>query len=333
MSHANRAPVVFLVDMDRGSYAQAATLYESAFTAAGFIVETRRYEGTHDDLAGRWVVHHTIGPLFRPVAGARNTAVVFHEWSRYPAGWLATLNRFDSLWAPSRHVETILRESGAAAALHYVPPPLVGAGAAAPSRPAAGRPFRFLAVGEPHFRKGFHLLMEGFQQAFPSIGHATLTLKVSAACTWDSPRADIVLVRERLTDAQMDALYDAHDALVSASLGEGLGLPLAEAVDRHLPVAANLWGGHTDIIASDTAWPIAHSVVPQLFCSAPAYYADGQQCAYSSPRDIASTLRAIVEALPDERVRRAEGARLALRRGHDLATAAAHVRQFALRVD
>lgn len=332
MSHASdKRPAVFLVDHERGSYARAAELYADAFVSAGIGVEARSYsEAGAADLAGRWVVHHTIGPLFQHVAGAQNTAVVFHEWSRYPSSWLATLNGFESVWAPSRHVEELLLASGLSAPLRYVPPPLAHAGTVRRSSWQTSRPFRFLAVGEPHFRKGVHLLLQGYQRAFPRLGDARLTLKVSPTCTWETPREDIVFVRERLSPDALSALYAEHDALVSASLGEGLGLPIAEAVDALMPVVTNIWGGHRDLVGRDGAWVIPHDEIPQLFCSAPSYFADGQRCAYSSPERIASALQAIASASPEEREQRARVAYRDLCRQHDLPAAASRIRESAL---
>jgi glycosyltransferase involved in cell wall biosynthesis len=314
--------------MERGSYALAADLYAAAFRHAGIEIELRPYPTVpSSDLEGRWVVHHTIGPLYRYVEGATNTAVVFHEWSRYPAAWGATLNRFDTIWAPSRHVEETLRASGISVPVHYVPPPL-SFDEARVSRPwRSPAPFRFLAVGEPHFRKGFHLLMDGYLRAFPRVGDAELTLKVSPGCDWRSARTDISLVREHLSPGALARLYDTHDALVSASLGEGLGLPVAEAVSAMLPVVTNLWGGHRDIVSADGCWEVQHDEVPQLFCSTPEYFADGQRCAYSSPDRIAKALLSIVNATPAEREARSTRAWTWLRERHGLEPASARVAQ------
>jgi glycosyltransferase involved in cell wall biosynthesis len=319
---------VFLVDRDRGSYVRAADLYVSAFRAAGIEVESRDY-GTRpaDSLRGRWVVHHTIGPLFRRVEGAFNTAVVFHEWSRYPGPWLETLNRFETLWAPSRHVSDVLLSSGATTKVRYVPPPVALENSDGKQSWHAKAPFRFLSVGEPHFRKGFHLLIAGYLAAFPEEGEAELTLKVSSSCDWQSPRADIRFLRDRLSRSELDALFTSHDAYVTASLGEGLGLPLAEAILALLPAAANWWGGHRDIVRRDDFWEIAHDELPQAFCSQPSFYAAGQQCAYSSPDHIAAVLRAVVGAEPAERERRARRARAAVHETHGLQRVAAYVRE------
>jgi glycosyltransferase involved in cell wall biosynthesis len=329
-SLAPPARAVFLVDLARGSYAFAADLYAAAFRHAGIAVELRPYAtGPARDLVDRWVVHHTIGPLFRYVDGAVNTAVVFHEWSRYPVAWARTLDRFESIWAPSRHVEEALIASGISAPIAYVPPPL-SFDATPPYRVRrSSAPFRFLAIGEPHFRKGFHLLLDGYLRAFPLVGFAELTLKVSAACDWPPPRADITFVRERLSPNALAQLYESHDALVSASLGEGLGLPVAEAVAARLPVVTNLWGGHRDIVDADGCWEIQHEEVPQLFCSTPEYYADGQRCAYSAPDRIAIALLSIANASPDERESRATRAWATLHERHSLAAAATGIAQHA----
>lgn len=326
----DRAPV-FLVDTERGSYTRAAELYAAAFDELNLPPDVRSYgAGNEGNLDGRWVLHHTIGPLFRHVPGAHNTAVVFHEWSRYPSAWLAALDRFESVWAPSHHVEDILSRSGLTAPLHYVPPPLSFVDTTRRRSWSPSGQFRFLAVGEPHFRKGFHLLLEGYQRAFPQIGEAQLTLKVSPSCTWESPRADISLVREHLSRSALADLYAEHDALVSTSLGEGLGLPIAEAVDALMPVATNIWGGHRDIVGPDGIWVIEHDEVLQPFCSAPSYYADGQRCAYCSPERIASSLRAVAAASATEREGRSRNAYERLSRQHGIAAAAARIRQFAL---
>jgi glycosyltransferase involved in cell wall biosynthesis len=189
----------------------------------------------------------------------------------------------------------------------------------------ARAPFRFLAVGEPHFRKGFHLLLDGYLRAFPRVGLAELTLKVSAACEWRAPRADITLVRERLSPDALANLYDTHDALVSASLGEGLGLPIAEAAAARLPVVTNLWGGHRDIVTEGDCWEIGHEEVPQLFCSTPDYFAAGQRCAYSAPDRIADALLAVLNATPAEREARARRAWMTLRERHGVAAAATRI--------
>jgi glycosyltransferase involved in cell wall biosynthesis len=229
-----------------------------------------------------------------------------------------TLEAFQSIWAPSTHVALALRASGVRTPIHFVPPPVAVRRVPAKTAWSAREAFRFLSIGEAHFRKGFHLLIDGFLQAFPDEGEATLTLKVSPSCSWRSPRSDIRIVADRIERGRLLSLYASHDAYVTASLGEGLGLPLAEAIVAGLPVVANHWGGHRDLMRREHGWTIGHEVVPQVFCSDPAYYAKGQSCAYSSPERIAEALREAVAAAPAERESRARRAAAALQASHGL---------------
>jgi hypothetical protein len=94
-----------------------------------------------------------------------------------------------------------------------------------------------------------------------------------------------------------------------------------------LPVVANAWGGHCDLVRAGDSWPIAHEMVPQVFCSDPSYYADGQRCAYSSADHVAAALRTVRAATPAERETRALRAQAALRTSHGVAEVAALVQR------
>ncbi len=308
--------IYFLFEVERNSYAVAAQIYRRAFESAGHEVMESLYPATADaclqlvpELQEAVVIHFTIGPLFRPIPGARNIAVVFHEWDHYPSGWAGMLDHFDQIWAPSAHVKKTLERSGVHTPIHTVPLPLNTEPIPEKQSWNTSRPFRFLSVGEPHFRKGFHLLMAGFCEAFPEVGEAELMIKTSDVCRWRGMREDIRVLAGSMSRQNLLALYHGSDAFVTASLGEGLGLPLAEAIVSLLPVAANYWGGHRDLLRKGSFWDIVHQQVIQPYCSEPSYYAAGQRCAYSSPENIASTLRELVSASNEQRKERARMAR------------------------
>jgi glycosyltransferase involved in cell wall biosynthesis len=258
---------------------------------------------------GRVVIQSTIGPLFMPLPGCVNVALPHHEWSRYPSGWVDRLNGFDAVWTASRFVARALRDSGVTAPLAFVPPALDLEAVPQKSGWATDGPFRFLACGEPHFRKGFHLLIAGFMQAFPTAGEATLTIKTSAGCPWESPRADIRILARNLSRGTLLSMYREFDAYVSASLGEGLDLPAAEAVLAGLPVVMSRWGGHADLLKPGAYVELAFRSIDQPFASQPSYYAAGQRCAFSSPTRIADALRRAVETSARDRARMAAAAR------------------------
>ena len=160
---------------------------------------------------------------------------------------------------------------------------------------------RFLFVGESHFRKGNHLLIDGFMKAFPDIGTAQLTIKTNTACVWASPREDIVLIKDKWDKQRLMDEYSKHDCFVSASLAEGLGLPIAEAIRANLPICTNYWGGHTSLVTNEGYIEIDHDEVIQPFTSNPKYYSADQKCAYSSPDRIKKALLRFLKLSPSEK--------------------------------
>lgn len=300
--------VALLTDFERGSYEVICRLYRLTLEGAGVTVteepipvSAEEREKAEERFVGKTVFHNTIGPLFHPLPRSFNIALPHHEWSRYPKGWVDTLNRFDEVWTTSDFVANIMRDSGVKTPILFMPPALDVDAVPRKTGWEAGRPFRFYSCGEAHFRKGFHLLMEGFMTAFPKTGEARLVIKTSPSCKWVSPREDIQIVTRWMTRGDLLADYKNHDAYVSASLGEGLGLPLAEAALAGLPVTANFWGGHESLLADGGFFNIGFRVVDQFFCSDPSYFAPGQKCALSTPEMIAEAFRRVYESTPEER--------------------------------
>ncbi|VAX23684.1 hypothetical protein MNBD_NITROSPINAE04-58 [hydrothermal vent metagenome] len=315
-SSKNTRPVILFTDFKRQSYAMIGRLYKFSLESIGINVdeiqtphtaEERKKDGV--SFQGRIILHNTIGPLFEPVPGARNIALPAHEWSLYPDKWVEKLNRFDEVWVTTDHVYNTLKKSHVATPIHTLPPELDIDPVTEKNSWEPDGTFQFFSCGEPHFRKGFHLLMEGFMRAFPEPGIAALTIKTSPACGWKSPRDDIKIIAKNMTRNDVLVMYSKYDAYVSASLGEGLGLPVAEAIQALLPVATNYWGGHKSLLKEGAFWLINHDEVDQPYCSDPSYFASGQKCAFSHPDKIAQTLKAVAESSASERKNRAVTAR------------------------
>lgn len=309
-------PFIILTDHSLNSYAVIGELYALTLKSFGLDVtemelpqSAGKLEQARDMASGGTILVNTIGPRFITAPEAFNIAAPWHEWSRYPAAWARSLNMFDQVWVPSGHIRDTLLESGVTAPLVFAPPALDMEPVPIKTTWGANRPFRFFSCGEPHFRKGFHLLMKGFQIAFPTPGEAELTIKTSPGCQWTPPREDINIVSEKLPRDKMLGMYSDYDAYVTASLGEGLDLPVVEASMALLPVAANLWGGHKNLLREGDFWRIRHAETPQIFCSDPSYFAPGQMCALSDPEWIAKALREIFEATAEQRERAAVNTR------------------------
>ncbi|MDQ8199160.1 glycosyltransferase [Pelagicoccus enzymogenes] len=289
--------ILLLTAKGVGSYSIVSEYYRKLLESLGFSVDELFLgrgetigEGhlPHDDYA--FVVHHLLGGNWSPLPRFFNVAVPVHEWSRYPRAWVGQLSKFDAIWAVSEFVSETLARSGLGVPVFPVKPPLDLEEIAMKEAWVAEKPFRYYSVGEPHFRKGWHLLLEAYLLAFPDDSEARLTIKTSEACDWESPRSDIEIVKECYSRPQLLGRYSDFDAYVSASLGEGLGLPVAEAVRAGLPVIVNDWGGHRSLLRRGCFEEIAHEEVDQLFCSVPDFFAPEQKCGYSSPRQIADAL-------------------------------------------
>lgn len=322
-----RPRIVVLAEDSVGSYGEIARLYRATFDAMGLASDVRPYPASGQPRVprGAVVIHATLGFRFTPLPGVTNIAVPFHEWSRYPVAWADRLSAFDQVWAATGSLAEVLRRSGVSAPIFVAPPALDRDPVPAKTAWRTSGPFRFLFVGEPHFRKGHHLLLAGFARLGASRRSATLTIKTGAACPWTVTDPRVQLVAARWPRARLLRLYARHDAFVSASLGEGLGLGVAEAMLARLPVAANHWGGHASLTRPGAYVRIPHRVVPQPFCSRPDFYAPGQACALSSPDDVAVAMTRLLDMSWRERRDQALRADAHLRRRFGLGPASARL--------
>ena len=60
----------------------------------------------------------------------------------------------------------------------------------------------------------------------------------------------------------MRYLYTHAGCLVSASRGEGFGLPVAEAMLLGCPVIATIYSGQADICRAEHCWPVDYKLEP-----------------------------------------------------------------------
>jgi len=289
--------ISILTDFHRGSYAIIGRLFERSLSGLCSVNHRAtprnkiEREVAYQELKKSIIVHNTLGDGFVPLQNCYNIALPAHEWSQFPQKWIERLNQFDEVWTTTDHVKNLLHECGLKVPCLKLPPALDIENISSKNDWEIKNKPRFLAVGEPHFRKGHHLLMSGFEKAFPEVGQAQLTIKTYPSCNWVSPRKDIKVIKEDWPREKLLAEYAKHDYFISASLGEGLGLPIAEAIMAELPVCTNFWGGHKSLLTSGGFVEISHKEIIQPFASDPAFYAEDQKCAYSSPESISHALK------------------------------------------
>ncbi|CAB1371089.1 glycosyltransferase [Denitratisoma oestradiolicum] len=211
----------------------------------------------------------------------RVRAVHAYGWEEtgFPARYVRWFNRkLDLITVLSREVRKTLQDAGV-----RVPIAVVGAGVdqwAAPentgglSLPPLGKSYRFLHISSAFPRKGVDVLLAAYGKAFRADDDVTLVIKtfpnphndVSEQLTTlrrrDPGYPDVVLINEDWPDARIAALYSQCQAFVAPARGEGLGLPMAEAMRFGLPVITTAWGGQTDFCTPETAWLIDYHFAP-----------------------------------------------------------------------
>jgi glycosyltransferase involved in cell wall biosynthesis len=306
---------LILTDYHRGSYKIMGDYWRKSLLNFGKVVEKptpqsnaeRKY--LESVFKGQIIFHNTLGESFIPFNNCYNIALPYHEWSKYPKNWLSLLDEFDEIWVTTKHVKDVLLNSGLRKIPKILMPEMYEETSSEKKHWEFGSKVSFLSIGEPHFRKGHHFLMEGYMKAFTKLHEAKLTIKTSPSCNWISPREDIYVIKESWDRLKLLNEYSKHDCLISASLGEGLGLPIIEAINALLPVCTNFWGGHKTFLQKNKFYQIKHREIIQPFTSNPAFYAEGQRCAYSSPNNIKDAFLQVVNSQSSRRQSIALGAK------------------------
>lgn len=123
-----------------------------------------------------------------------------------------------------------------------------------------GSPVQLLAVGAVTPRKGYETLVE----ALAGLNSLGWRLTIAGDLDRDADAAsrlqrrieaaglgDRIALAGAVPDRALDRLYDRADVFVSASLFEGYGMALAEAMARGLPVVASAGGAAADTVPDD----------------------------------------------------------------------------------
>ncbi len=205
-------------------------------------------------------------------AGQRIVHSYGWEETGFPIAYVEEFNRrADAISVLSPFVAKVLRDSGV-----RVPIVVTGAGVdhllrleKVPLRAAISKQaksFRFLHVSSCFPRKAVDVLLHAYAKAFRASDDVTLIIKTfenihnTVVSDLEDMRRDdadfphVIVVTEDLPEAELAALYTFADAFVAPSRGEGLGLPLAEAMLFERPVITTGWGGQTYFCTEQTAW-------------------------------------------------------------------------------
>ncbi len=302
---------VILSNTPQPSFKVIGDLFAESLREAGVEVIERGVPSTSEERAAltkefegqETVFFHNVsmGKDFQVIPEAKNVGLPAYEFSRVYDSAVRLLNKYDELWVTTSYVGKLLKNSGVTVLILRLPPALDRQNFPKKTSYGPHKPFRFLFVGEPHFRKGVHFLMYGFVNAFPKTGEAELIIKTAINPRWAPLREDIKIITEWLPTRDMQRLYAESDCYISASLAEGLGLPIAEAMLCGIPVCANNWGGHRDLLTEGGFFPLKFIEADRPWTGEPQFYTPGQKCAISNEVSVAEAMRQIVDSSPDTR--------------------------------
>jgi glycosyltransferase involved in cell wall biosynthesis len=212
---------------------------------------------------------------------ARRRRIGFFLWELdvLPETHLFGADLVDEIWAPSQFVAEIYANAASRPVKlvkKFITMPDIG-----PEPPRAPGPFRFLTSFDFHSgveRKNPYAVVRAFQAAFPPDDRdVALTIKTTefvpghwgdANNQWqiiqEAAARDqrITIVVDAMPEKEFFGLIRGHDCIVSSHRAEGFGYLPAYALAYKRAVIVTDYSGTTDFCRADTAWPVAHRLVP-----------------------------------------------------------------------
>ena len=144
----------------------------------------------------------------------------------------------------------------------------------------SSRPFRFLHIGEPAYRKDAQAVVNAFAELYGNNPNFELILKCSkmnttriidketgkAKGTPEAHYSNIKIIEGMLTEDQMTGLYDLCDVFVYPSWGEGFGFNPLQAMAKGIPtICTSVWASYSryitmplDSVEFPSPWPAIH---------------------------------------------------------------------------
>lgn len=223
-------------------------------------------------------------PDLRPSTAGSLVVTQAWEYGSIPASWVDAFNtNVDEVWCPTSWVRDVFVRDGVDGAKVHVVRQGTDTSLFAPTGPPlvlkTQKTMRLLFVGGTLSRKGIDLVVRAYLDEFSASEDVCLVIKAFggtgvyrdsnmdaqiAALAADPSLPDIELITEVLPPVLMAALYRACHALVHPYRGEGLGLPILEAMASGLPVVVTGAGACLDFADEANALLIPAQVVPTV---------------------------------------------------------------------
>ena len=198
----------------------------------------------------------------------------FWELEKAPEWYAPAWPMVHEMWAPTRFIEQMLRNSAPKnVAISYVPLPVTRPAIdASLPRTRFGLDDRFMFLFAFDFmsvmkRKNPLGLIEAFIRAFPAGTGAQLVIKAINGDKRPEERAqlmaaaaqhpDITVIDTYFTRLETSSLMNLADCYVSLHRSEGLGLTLSEAMSHGKPVIATNYSGNIDFMDETNSYLVS----------------------------------------------------------------------------
>jgi glycosyltransferase involved in cell wall biosynthesis len=232
-----------------------------------------------------FTVNHCQPRLFTYRKSRLNIGYTTFEAATIPEAWAHSCNAMDELWVYSSFNRQAFLESGVRRPPFIIP---CGVDTASFHRKEKCSPytplerFYFLSIGSPSYRKGWDILTEAFSEEFSA--HEPLCLILKSDAVYSDPFCrdwkrgmlsseasvnemlaktakkgpPVKLITDNLSIAEMVDLINSCQVYVSTSRGEGLSLPLMEAMACERIVIGPSFGGPLDYMTPLNSFLIEH---------------------------------------------------------------------------
>jgi glycosyltransferase involved in cell wall biosynthesis len=258
-----------------------------------------------------------------------NIGIWLWETQCFPNEWYDRFVYYDEIWAPTSFIASALSPISPVPVVRV--PVVLDPGA--PGNRSAGR--SRLGIRDDEFvylfvfnfysrfqRKNPKAVIDAFKLAFSPDDSARLVIKCANAdfaaeyfreLNKLSEGQRITLCDGQWSESEMSDLMAACDCYVSLHRAEGVGLTISDAMAAGKAVVSTGWSGNMDFMDVSNSFPVRFRI--SLLDADVAHYRAGDSWAEPSIEHAAEVITYIFEHR-DEAVRRAENARIHIRRSY-----------------